>query len=250
MKTIFLNSSLDLYEKDEYENRVPHNFGNRNNILTNFKKHIKKYNNFLFIASNEMSFEITDMYANTTFKSFDLTLPFENYVVLDGRNMDRAEELVLNADLIYLCGGHVPTQLKFFEKINLKNLIQKSDAVICGISAGSMNCANIVYCPPELEKEALDKNFNRYLKGLGLTDINIFPHYDTLKDEYLAGLHQINDIVLPDSYKNEIIALIDGSYILINDNSTIIYGESYHIKDGKLKQLSDENETFAIKKQG
>ena len=35
--------------------------------------------------------------------------------------------------------------------------------LIVGGSAESMNCAEIVYCPPEVEGESEDPNFNRYL---------------------------------------------------------------------------------------
>lgn len=53
MKTVILTSCLDLYEKDENGNRVPHHFGNENGILDVLKANIKKYENFLFVASNE-----------------------------------------------------------------------------------------------------------------------------------------------------------------------------------------------------
>ena len=59
------------------------------------------------------------------------------------------------------------------------------NALVVGGSAGSMNCASLVYCPPELEGESEDINFNRYLSGLCLTNINILPHYDVFKNYVL-----------------------------------------------------------------
>ena len=47
-----LASCLDLYEKDEEENRIAKNFGNDNKILDNIKKYVKKYDIFLFVASD------------------------------------------------------------------------------------------------------------------------------------------------------------------------------------------------------
>lgn len=40
MKCILCNR-LDLYDKDDLENKTPKNFGNKNRILDNIKKHTK-----------------------------------------------------------------------------------------------------------------------------------------------------------------------------------------------------------------
>ncbi len=246
---VYLTSCLDLYEKDEEGNRIPHHFGNENKILDNLKRHIKKYDNFLFVASDEHNHEATDMYAEKTFESFALTLPFKNYVILDGRTKDRAEELVASADFIFLCGGHVPTQNDFFKNINLREIIQNTSAVVLGGSAGSMNSADIVYCPPELEGESLDPNFKRYFKGLGLSDINIYPHWNKLKDEMLDGKRMTEDIVLPDSYDIDILVLDDGSYVLHEDDKTTVYGSAYLMKDGQITQICEKEQTIDYKNQ-
>ena len=236
MNKIFLTSTLDLYDKIDGV-RIPRAFPNINGIVDKFKKYIKKYDNFLFVASVEDNYDVTDMYANCTFKSFDYTLPFKNYYILDGRSKSIAKKLISEADFIFLCGGHVPTQNKFFNNINLRDLIRNTDAVICGGSAGSMNSADVVYCPPELEGEANDENFIRYLKGLNLTKINIFPHYSDTKDLYVDDKQNLKDILIPDSNNHKIVTLNDGAYIFIDDDKTYIYGESNLIYKGRIEQL-------------
>ena len=243
---VFLNSSLDTNYKDEMGNRIPQHFGNKNGILDNLKKYIKKYDNFLFIASDENAYDITDLYAQVAIDSFKITLPFKKYTVLDGRNYIEAPSLIKNADFIFLSGGHVPTQLKFFEKIKLKELLKDTNAIIAGSSAGSMNCARIVYCPPEYETEFLDNTFNRFLRGLSLTNINIFPHYNELKDQYIAGFNHIEDICKPDSYKCDIYALVDGSYILIEEGLSTIYGEAYLIRNGEISNICRDDESIKL----
>ncbi len=242
--TVFLTSCLDLYQKDEQGNRIPHHFGNKNKILDNLKHHITNYENFLLIASSENDYESTDMFAEKTFASFDLTLPFKTYNILDGRTIDQAQELVDNADFIFLCGGHVPTQNKFFNKINLKEKVQNCQAVILGSSAGSMNAADVVYCPPELEGESIDPNFERYLPGLGLTTIHIYPHFDSIKDDILDGKRVTEDIVLPDSYTTDILAIDDGSYVLHEGDTTTIYGSAYIMKNSNITQISYDEQTL------
>lgn len=247
MNTIILTSYLDFDDENELGEKIPKNFGNKNNILNNLKKYIKKYDNFLYIASDENNFEITDYYANIAFKSFDMTLPFKNYQILDKRTENKKEELIKNADFIFLCGGHVPTQKIFFANIDLKNLLLDTNAVICGGSAGSMNCATTVYCPPELEGESLDPNFIKYFPGLNFTNINILPHFNDYQELILDNKKYIEDIIIPDSYETNIYAINDGSYFIINDNETTLYGEAYLIKNGNIKKINSDDEIIKIK---
>ncbi len=247
MKTVILTSKLDLYEKDEEGLRHPHHFGNKNGILDLLEKEILKRENLLYISSVEDDFDAIDMYFEPFKKSFEMTLPFKNYVVLDGRNMTDAERLVESADFIFLAGGHVPTENKFFKKIGLKKLLKKSNAVILGCSAGTMNCEKTVWCPPELEGESLDPKFKKYFSGLGYTDLKILPHYDDYEGLMLDGKNYLKDIVMPDSFAHEIIAINDGSYILLKDGVTTIFGETYMLKNGKSIEICKDNQTLILK---
>ena len=109
-----------------------------------------------------------------------------------------------------------------------------------------MNCADTVYAGPELEGEAIDPLYERWITGLGLTDINIFPHFQSLKDDYLDGLRLIEDITYADSIGHEIIALNDGSYIMLEDGKTTLYGEAYKILDGKQWQICKDGESLSL----
>lgn len=246
MNTVILTSSLNLYDKDENGNRIAHAFPNENGILDLLKNEIKKYDNFLFIASDEYNTISTDMYSSVTIESFKLTLPFKKYNILDYRTKNKAKELIKNADLIYLCGGHLPTQNKFFNNINLKELLKGTNAVIVGGSAGSMNCASSVYCPPELDGESLDPNFNRFLNGLSLTNINILPHYSDFCEFILDGKDYIKDIILPDSFKTKILAINDGSYVLIKNGESSLWGEGYILKNGKITKTCENNQNINL----
>ena len=238
MKTIILTSYLDFYEKDEQGNKIAHNFGNENGILDCLKANTKKCENFLFVG-NGVEGAKSEQYFKIACESFAMTMPFKNYNVLNNSTKDKAKELVENADFIFLCGGHLPTQNAFFNEIGLKELLKNTNALIVGGSAGSMNCADVVYCPPELEEEIEDTNFNRYLNGLGLTNINILPHFEEYQKMVICGKRYIEDVIVPDSHKTDIIALNNGSYIAIKNNESTIYGESYLIKDEKIKKICE-----------
>ena len=106
-----------------------------------------------------------------------------------------------------------------------------------------MNCAEVVYAGPELPGEAIDPAYQRWISGLGITGINIFPHFEELKDEMLDGMRLIEDITYLDSMGHEIIALNNGSYIVGDNDVETLYGEAYSIKDGVQKQIC-ENEKW------
>ena len=56
----------------------------------------------------------------------------------------------------------------------------------------------------------------------------------------------IEDITFEDSVGHEIIALNDGSYILIADGKSTIHGEAYMIKDGEQWQICKDGEFIAL----
>ena len=235
MKTLFLTSSLNLY----------FNKGNHNRLLTNLKKYIKKYDNFVFVGNGCDDDNLEDYFYDKV-QAFELTLPFKHYTLIKNADDENAKELIENADFIFVSGGHVPTQNRFLKDLKLKELLKSTDAVICGESAGSINCAKSVYCPPELQGESVDINFNRHLKGLGLTNIAIMPHFNMFENATLDNQRYVDDILLPDSYDTDIFALVDGSYILQTDNETAIYGEAKVLRNGRIKKVCENNNKRVI----
>ena len=109
-----------------------------------------------------------------------------------------------------------------------------------------MNCADIVYCPPEIEGESIDPHFNRYLKGLCLTNINILPHYNDFKGFILDNKVYMKDIIYPDSYKIDILVIVDGTYIVCDNNNTTLYGEAYLLKNGVLTKICDDDNSVDL----
>ena len=173
-------------------------------------------------------------------QSFPMSgLPYKTLEICDDRNESVADD-ISRKDVIILIGGHVPTQNLFFAKIGLKEKLKDYNGLLIAWSAGSMNCADIVYAGPEFPGEAIDPEYQRWLPGLGLTDINIFPHFQSLRDEMLDGMRLIEDITFPDSMRHELIALNDGSYIVSDESGETIYGEAYSIKDGVIKQICSD----------
>lgn len=110
-----------------------------------------------------------------------------------------------------------------------------------------MNCASTVYAQPELEGEAVDPDYRRFIPGLGLTEHMVVPHYQMLCGTVLDGLRVIEDITLPDSVGHRFFLLPDGSYILEEAGSATLYGEAYLAKDRTIEQICRQGECLRLK---
>ena len=166
--------------------------------------------------------------------------------MLDRRNSDRTGELVRESDWIILCGGHVPTQNAFIHQIGLGQLLKGFDGLVMGCSAGSMNCAELVYSHPELPGEAADPQYRRWLPGLGLTQLQIIPHYDQVRDATVDGRRLFEDIAFPDSWHHRFYTFPDGGYIVQKDGHCTLHGTAWEISDGGMRQICSENQVFTF----
>lgn len=226
--------------------RVPSVLIQNNGLLDNLKNIWTPNAKVLIICADPSDYKKNDDVCSCLEKSFPMSgLSISNIDKCDGRNPDIVDTLK-NIDVLILTGGHVPTQNRFMKQLQLKERLQHYNGIVVAWSAGSMNCADIVYAGPEFEGEALDASYQRWLTGLGLTDINIFPHFQSLKNEYLDGLRLIEDITYADSVGHEILALNDGSYIIIEDGKTTLFGEAYIIKDAQQWKICNDGESIIL----
>lgn len=201
----------------------------------------------LFIASSPEDAESTAFYADLTRREFEEAgLRFAAFPVLDGQNAAEAPALVAGADFIVLAGGHVPTQNRFFNAIGLKALLAGWEGVLIGISAGTMNSAGTVYAQPELPGEAVDPAYERFLPGLGLTEVNVLPHYQLVQDEVLDGLRVFEDVTYPDSLGRCFYALPDGSFLYLRDGKTELRGEAWRIAEGHCEKVCETGGALAL----
>lgn len=199
-------------------------------------------NKALFIAADPENTSANDSFSQAVTAAVNAAGgKLEETVVLDTRNASEAETLVGRAEMIILSGGHVPTQNEFFRSIGLKGLLGDFTGVILGISAGTMNSARIVYAEPELEGEATDPDYMRFLPGLGITMTRIIPHF-TEDHSFLDGLDILEDIILPDSIGHRFYALPDGSYIMGDGSMEMLCGDAWLIEDGIIRKISSDGE--------
>lgn len=198
----------------------------------------------VFLCSDPKDHDGICQFAAITTAAFaEAGIFFSSYQVLDGTNANRAYSMLSHCDFLVLSGGHVPTQNAFFRKIRLRHLLHKFSGTVMGISAGSMNMADTVYVQPEEPGES-DPDFVRFAPGLGLTAVNILPHYQKVKDNYLDGLRLYEQITFADSMGHEFFALPDNSYFYQDDDGLLLCGKGYRIRDGIMELLTLDEEVL------
>lgn len=211
-----------------------------NEFVKNLEKHWKTDGRCVIISADPANFGMNDEMTDTFFKAFAYHgLTLSAITICDNRNAGEASQLLENSDVVVLAGGHVPTQMEFFRQIELKEWIRNYKGIVIGISAGTMNCANLVYAQPEEPGESIDPEYIRFFQGLGLTHINVLPHYQNVKNNILDGKRLFEDITYDDSIGKTFYALVDGSYILVENGKSVLYGEAYQIKDGSITQVCE-----------
>lgn len=242
MKKLFFTSDTKHYHKID-DQKIPNEIDNTNGIVDQIKQLMASNNGILYIASSPDDSEKVDSYSSLIFSSLKLSgIPFSRYFVLDSRTKNNASEYVKKSNVIFLSGGDTYKENEFFNQIHLKELLQDFDGIIIGQSAGSINMAISAYNSPE------DGDLSEpiYFDGLGLSNINIEPHFvlDTNGFDDMQMYQRKHQ--LEESKKRPIYALCDGSHILETDESTIVYGKSFLIKDGVITQLCDDRQSFTI----
>ena len=242
--TVFLTSSptgpLD-------RSRIVKGFDTKNKLVENLKERWVENARCLLISAAPTEFAMADGMRAHMVESLGISgLSVSVCDIWDDRTVDFSTEVLNSYDVIFLGGGHVPTQNAFFRRISLRGKMAQFEGLVIGISAGTMNSADEVYAQPELEGESVDPAYQRFIPGLGLTKINVLPHYQMIKDTVLDGQRVFEDITYSDSMGREFFALVDGTYIICENGTEAIWGEAYRIADGKMEQICEENQTLVL----
>ncbi len=201
----------------------------------------------LLLAAGPESYAGNDQMLEAFAASFrQAGLRFAGMTLCDRRNQDEIAALVASSGFIMLCGGHVPTQNRFFDQLGLPALLHPFDGIVLGVSAGTMNAARIVYAQPEEPGEAADPHYARWISGLGLTETSVWPHFQRSRHLSVDG-QSLMDIALADSRRRPFYALPDGSYILGVDGYETLYGEGWYFSGGEARQVCEYGQSLVIR---
>lgn len=224
----------------------PELLSNKNHFVDRLKGDWKPHSKCVLIASEPDDAKFNSAMAKTYLECFNRSgLSMDSIDVLDRRE-PKTVEILDRFDVVILAGGHVPTENAWFHQIKLREHLQHFRGIVIGISAGTMNCAEVVYAQPEEEGEAVNPHYQRFLEGLGLTKTKVIPHYNQTIDAVLDGKRLYQDITFPDSMGESFYCLTDGAYIRKDTKKEMLYGEAYLISDGEIGMISKTGGEFEI----
>lgn len=205
------------------------NKGFQGKIVEYIKEDVKKTHKFVWIAASFDNHAINDSRYNNVIKWFeDIGIVFDTKVCIDDRIIaDTMSQNIFDADVIFLSGGDPLSQMKYINEYKLKDAMQKTNAIIFGLSAGSINMADkVVFTKNESEELYETAKYD----GIGVTSINIEPHFSLEKEEH-------NKDLLETSMEYTIIALPNESAIRIENNNYTYINDCYKIENGTIRNI-------------
>lgn len=166
-----------------------------------------------FMASSPSDYDSNDYYVDKTTEYFKkIGISFKKIYLIDKRISGIDAKTYLDAsDVIYLFGGDPKLEMEFIKEYKLEDTISLSNAIIIGVSAGSMNQADYVVYE--------DNGLIKYV-GLGLTDIYVYPHFKVDSLEIIQEILRVSKV-------RKVYALPNDSFIRIEDKKVEIVGEYY-----------------------
>ena len=118
-------------------------------------------------------------------------------------------------------GGDTTAQMNSIKEYNLEDEI-KNKKIVIGVSAGSLNQSKTVIFKDDYQEGKIEK-----YQGLGLTNINIYPHFNLKDKEYKKEVLEVSNHI-------PLIALPNDSFIRIENNNIEFVGTYYLIENNKI----------------
>lgn len=182
------------------------------------KKDVSSNYSISFIPSDFDNYIKNDNLLSLYIKIFNnIGIHFKNINLIDGRiSKQRAKKTLMKSNIVFLLGGLPELQMKSIKKYDLTDYI-KNCKIVMGASAGAMNQSNkIIY------KDDFDNFKMKTYDGIGLANINIFPHVNSKDCKLFEEANEIS-VFMP------IFALPNDSFIRIENNRFEIIGEFYYL---------------------
>ena len=195
-------------------------------IAARLREELQVRKSLVFISAWPEEFERNDEDSDGMHAMFEeVGLPFEKHYVIDERTSpSEAKRLIEEASCIFLMGGNATAQMALIKEKDIADAIKDSDAVLLGVSAGSMN----------LGKTTIDiwEKMEPY-EGLGMANITILSHFDTADEER-------HEKVLAASKIHPVFAMDDLSAIFVKEGRVSTVSTIHYVENGNIRLVDDE----------
>ncbi|MDR1630702.1 MAG: Type 1 glutamine amidotransferase-like domain-containing protein [Oscillospiraceae bacterium] len=191
-------------------------------FATEIKKHLVQQGHFVFVASDFQAHDKTVWYCNHFLDAFKQKgIVFEAAQVIDFEiTPEAAKEHIQKADIVWLAGGPVLTQIAHIKEYDLIGALRGRDGITIGMSAGSINMARRVVLARDLNDNVPDLSV---YEGIGLVDFNIEPHFNTAAPQHIEDIQEAAALV-------PIYALHDEAFVKDIDGNHTFFGQ-YQVFD-------------------
>lgn len=177
-------------------------------IIPFLQKYIKDNMIITFIPSDFENTDKNDYMINNIANFFtNIKIKLRSNIIDYRIKKEHAKSLIDSSDILFILGGNPQKEMKFINKYDLVKTVNKFNGIMIGVSAGAINMAKTIYY----------ENNNSLItySGLGLTNINIYPHFDTENKEMIEEIKRIKK-------HTNIIALPKESFIFIDNKINYI----------------------------
>jgi cyanophycinase len=147
------------------------------------------------------------------------------------RNHTAMKDSLMNADLIYICGGDQSLFMSYADKFDLRTAIKKAKengALVAGTSAGAAVMSRVMITGDQLKDsiyaptyEVIEKNNAIYAEGLGLIDSVIVDQHFIIRSRYNRILS-----ALCDHPKHAVVGIDEGTAFIVRGDSAYVFGDS------------------------
>jgi dipeptidase E len=183
-------------------------------LIEKMQEYCKALSNAVIITTASVGYKEKDWHIPRLTNELKLLGLVVDYFDFDYQN----PELLLSYDVIELNGGNPFYLLRSIKNSSCKSILKKlvNDKIVIGISAGSIVMQNsielIARYSPEMNKEVnlLD------LTGLGLSNIEVLPHYDRFINRFERFEQQTREYEIAN--KCEVIRINDGQGVIVGSN--------------------------------
>ena len=189
------------------------------------RENLPKRGSIVFISADPENYTQNDDDRDGMHEMFaECGLSFAQKYGIDRRtDAKEAVKLVREADCIWLMGGEAKWQIELIRDLGLEFELRKSNAMILGVSAGSMNLGHYV-------AYVWDKP--KFYEAIGLTNITIKAHFEE-REGFLPTLLEM-------SMTHPIVAMEDMSAIFMKDDDIWKIGNMYLIDKGEIEPITEE----------
>ena len=194
-------------------------------LETVLRENLPKRDSIVFISADPENYTQNDDDRDGMHEMFaERGMAFGEKHVIDRRtDAKEAVNLVREADCIWLMGGESKWQIELIRDLGLDSELHESNAMILGVSAGSMNLGNIV---------AYVWDTPEFYEAIGLTNITIKSHFEE-GEWFIPTLLEMSKI-------HPIVAMEDMSAIFVKGDDIWKIGNMHLIDKGEIGPITDD----------